>query len=302
MRGREPGPGPGDGSTERAVEAIRAGGGPEPRLAVILGSGLGDAVAEDVEAERTIPFDEVPGFPKAGVPGHGGRLVLGTLYDVPVAVFFGRVHLYEGHPMSTVTLPTRIAAALGARTLIVTNAAGGLDPSMPLGALMLITDHINLMSENPLKGWRFPDGTPAFVDVSAVWDPSLRAVAARAAEEAGIAVREGVYAAVAGPSYETGAEVEMLRRLGADAVGMSTVPEAVAAAAVGLRCLGISCLTDVAGTELTHEDVIRVAGEAAPNLRAILSRAVPMIDGMDGAGATGVGNRDESEGTTWTAM
>jgi purine-nucleoside phosphorylase len=194
-------------------------------------------------------------------------------------VFYGRVHLYEGHSMSVVTLPTRLMAHLGVRTLILTNASGGLDPAMPLGLFVLIRDHINFMGQNPLASWRYPGGAPAFVDVSGVWDPALRRLAAEAAVEHGIDVREGVYASVAGPAYETAAECEMLARWGADAVGMSTVPEAVAAAAFGIRCLGISCVTDVAGTELTHDDVIAVASAASPNLRRLLSSAIPNMIG-----------------------
>jgi purine-nucleoside phosphorylase len=271
-------PGPGDDHAERGAALVRArAGGLEPRVAVVLGSGLGDAVQEDLDVRAELAFDELPGFPPAAVPGHAGRLVLGELYGVPVLVQFGRVHLYEGHPMSTVTLPTRLLGHLGVRTLVLTNAAGGLDPEMPLGLLVLIRDHINFMGTNALAGWRFPDGMPAFVDVSGVWDASLRAVVAEVAAAEGIEVREGVYAAVAGPSYETAAETTFLARLGADAVGMSTVPEAVAAAAFGMRCLGISCVTDVAGTELTHQEVVAVASEAAPNLRRLLSGAIPKM-------------------------
>jgi purine-nucleoside phosphorylase len=270
-------PGPGDTFAQEGAALVLERCERPPEVAVVLGSGLGDAVAGDVRADGEIAFDALPGFPPAGVPGHAGRIVLGELYGTPAMVFLGRIHLYEDHGMATVTLPVRLMAAAGVRTLVLTNAAGGLDPSMPLGLLLLIRDHINWMGENPLRAWRYPDGTPAFVDVSGVWDPTLREAARAAAEDAGVEVREGVYAAVAGPSYETAAETTMLAGLGADAVGMSTVPEAVAAAALGIRCLGISCITDVAGTELTHEDVVAVAGAAAPSLRAILAGAIPRI-------------------------
>ncbi|MCA1726652.1 MAG: purine-nucleoside phosphorylase [Actinobacteria bacterium] len=271
-------PSPGGDQVERGAELIRQRAGPVAAgIGVILGSGLGDAVGSDLRADVTFRFDELPGFPPPAVPGHAGTLSLGELYGVPVVVMSGRIHFYEEHPMSVVTLPTRLLHALGVTRLIVTNASGGTDPSMPLGLLILIRDHINFMGANPLMGWRYPDGAPAFVDVSSVWDPALRAILADAAREEGVEVREGVYAAVSGPSYETAAETAMLARLGADAIGMSTVPEAVAAAALGMKCVGISCVTDVAGTELTHDDVVAVASEAAPNLRRLLSRAIPRI-------------------------
>jgi purine-nucleoside phosphorylase len=270
-------PRPQDDDAERGAALVRERAALSPRVGLVLGSGLGDAVAGDLQVKEEFPFDTLPGFPPAGVPGHAGRMALGELYGVPAAVFFGRIHHYEGHGMDAVTLPVRLAAALGARTLVLTNAAGGLDPALPLGALLLIRDHINLMGANPLRGWRYPDGTPAFVDISGVWDARLREVASVEARAAGVEVGEGVYAAVPGPSYETGAECEMLRRLGADLVGMSTVPEAVAAAALGVPCLGISCITDVAGTEVSHEDVVAVAEGAAPELRSILAGALPRI-------------------------
>jgi len=271
-------PGPGDDHAERGAALIRERTDVVPQVGVILGSGLGDAVGEDLVPGAELAFDELPGFPPAAVPGHAGRLVLGDLYGVPAAVLFGRVHRYEGHPMSVVTLPVRLLRALGVTTLLVTNASGGLDPAMPLGLLVLIRDHINFMGTNPLTGWRYPDGAPAFVDVSSVWDPALRGIVADVAAAEGVAVREGVYAAVSGPSYETAAECAMLASWGADVVGMSTVPEAAAAAALGIRCAGISCVTDVAGTELTHEDVVAVASEAAPNVRRLLSGAIPKFD------------------------
>lgn len=281
MSGRFPGP-PEDRADEAAEEIRRRGGAERVPVGIVLGSGLGDAVGEDLVVRSEISFADLPGFPAAAVPGHAGRLVLGELYGVSVAVMFGRLHYYEGHPMSVVTLPTRVLARLGVRTLVLTNASGGLDAAMPLGLLVLIRDHINFMGANPLLEWRHPDRAPAFVDVSAVWDDGLRAAARDAAREAGVETREGVYAAVSGPSYETAAECEMLARWGADVVGMSTVPEAVAAAALGMRCLGISCVTDVAGTELTHDDVVAVASRAAPALRRLLSGAIPRIGATDG--------------------
>jgi purine-nucleoside phosphorylase len=271
-------PGPGDDHAERGAAFVWERTDLVPRIGIILGSGLGDAVGEDLEVAAELAFDDLPGFPPAAVPGHAGRLALGRLYGAPAAVMFGRLHLYEGHPMAVVTLPVRLLGALGIDTLILTNASGGTDPHMPLGLLVLIRDHINFMGVNPLMGWRYPDGAPAFVDVSSVWDPGLRATVADVAAAEGIPVREGVYAAVSGPSYETAAETSMLAAWGAGAIGMSTVPEAVASAALGIRCVGISCVTDVAGTELTHEDVVAVASGAAPNVRRLLSGAIPKFD------------------------
>jgi purine-nucleoside phosphorylase len=200
---------------------------------------------------------------------------MGDLHGVPAAVFLGRVHLYEGFGIGATTLIPRLAAELGASVLILTNAAGGLRSSLRRGQLMLIEDHINLLGQNPLTGWRFPDGTPAFVDISAVYDRELVALAGGVAAREGIEAVKGIYAAVPGPSYETPAETEFLRRSGADAVGMSTVPESVAAVALGMRVVGISCITNVAGTPGTHEDVLEAGNEAAASLRRLLAGLVP---------------------------
>ena len=270
-------PGPGDTQAAEIVALVRERSAIDPVAGLVLGSGLGDAVAGDVQPDHELSFQALPGFPPPTVPGHAGRLVLGTLYGVPTAVFLGRVHLYEGHGIAPTTLISQVCAALGARTLILTNAAGGLAEGMAVGQLMLIRDHINLLGVNPLSGWRFPDGTPAFVDLAGVYDPALLGIAEEVAAAGGVRVASGVYAAVPGPSYETPAEIEMLSRLGAQAVGMSTVPEAVAAAALGLAVLGISCITDVAGTELTHEEVLAAASKAAPDLRTILAGVIPRL-------------------------
>jgi purine-nucleoside phosphorylase len=279
MSGR---PRPDDRYPEEGVALIRRRSGVVPRLAVILGSGLGTAIGPDaLLADGEFAFGGLPGFPPPSVPGHSGRLVLGALFDVPAAVFFGRVHFYEGHGMAGPTLLPRLAAALGAEVLMVSNAAGGLDRSMRPGDLMLIRDHINHMGANPLLGWRFPDGTPAFVDLRDAYDRALLADAHVAAERAGVPVREGVYIGFSGPTYETRAETAAARSWGADAVGMSTVPEAVAAAAVGLRTLGISCVTNLVGEPVTHHDVLDAGVRASGSLAAILSELVPQI-GKDG--------------------
>jgi purine-nucleoside phosphorylase len=267
----------GDQFVEEGVALIRERTQVRPRVAVVLGSGLGDAVSADVRPDAEFSFGTLPGFPRGTVPGHAGRLLLGELYGVPSAVFLGRVHLYEGHGIGATTLIPRLVAQLGARVIVLTNASGGLDPSMSPGQLMLIHDHINLMGVNPLSGWRIRSGSPAFVDLSGVYDTDLLELARRAAGEGGLEVRAGVYVALSGPSYETPAESKFLRLAGADAVGMSTVPEAVAAVALGLRVLGISCISNLAGRPAGHEDVLASAKRASEDLRSILGRVIPAL-------------------------
>jgi purine-nucleoside phosphorylase len=272
-------PGPRDNLAAEGAALIRERSSVTPRVAIVLGSGLGDAVAGDVVHEADFSYHALPGFPPSSVPGHAGRLVMGSLYDVPAAVFLGRVHFYEGHGMSAATLIPRLAAELGATFLILTNAAGGLVPELERGRVMLIEDHLNFLGVNPLTGWRFPNGQPAFVELSATYDRRLLAMAERAAGEVGIDVAKGVYAALPGPSFETPAETRFLAKAGAHAVGMSTVPEAVAGVALGLRVLGISCITNTAGTEDTHESVLAAAKEATIRLRALMARIVPGLGG-----------------------
>ncbi len=263
---------PPDDRSDEAAAAISAVTAVRPVAAVVLGSGLSEAFASPaLEADAEFAYASLPGFPPPAVPGHAGRLSVGTLFGVPAAVFFGRTHFYEGHGMGGPTLIPRLAAALGARVLMLSNAAGGLDADMRPGDLMLLTDHINLMGANPLTGWRFPDGAPAFVDLTTVYDPDLRALAVDRARQAGVPLRTGIYAAFSGPTYETPAEHGMARTLGASAVGMSTVPEAVAAAAVGLRTAAVSCITNVAGEPASHEDVLRAASAASVDLARLFA-------------------------------
>lgn len=271
-----------DPAPERAAAVIRPLATASPSVAVVLGSGLGAGLGDDLVVEAEVGYRDLPGFPGSTVPGHAGRVLCGTLAQTPVLVFSGRIHFYEGHGIAATTLIPRVASVLGVRTIVLTNAAGGLDPSMRPGQLMLIRDHLNWMGVNPLTGWRMEDGTPAFVDLSRVYDPGLIDAARRAAQAAGVTVSVGVYAAAAGPTYETGAEAAALATLGAQAVGMSTVPEAVAAAALGLRVLGISLVTNLAGTEATHEEVLAAAGGATPGLRAILKATVPLAAAAEG--------------------
>ena len=271
------GTGSGKGAADLATEAVRRELGDfAPRVAVVLGSGLG-ALAETVREARRVPYARIPGFPEPGVAGHIGQLVAGTLAGVPVLVQQGRFHLYEGHSAATAALPVRVFHRLGVTTLVVTNAAGGLRPTFEAGSLMLIADHINLMWRNPLFGPVEP-GEGRFPDMSDPYDRDLRALARDAARAAKIPLEEGVYAGLLGPSYETPAEIRMLQRLGADAVGMSTVPEVIAARARAMRVLGFSMITNLAAglsaEKISHEDVLamgkRVAGDLAKLIQGVL--------------------------------
>lgn len=268
--------GPGDGLAERAVEAVRGTSATVPRAAVILGSGLGRAV-EGIEAEADIPYTDLPGFPDPTVPGHAGRLVVGTLAGVPVAAFLGRVHFYEGHDMTLVTLPARVAAGLGAKVLIATAAVGGVEPGLPAGSLVVGEDHLSFLGQNPLRGWRDEDGRPPFVNPAEAYDRDLAGAALKAAADLGLPAGRGVYAASAGPTYETPVEIEYLRRAGATVVGMSVVPEVSAAAALGLRFVGLYCVTNTAGPGTTHVEVEEVATAFAGKLAGVLERVLAEI-------------------------
>lgn len=268
---------PTDAETERALEVVRSTGGSAPEVVLILGSGLGAAVSA-LDADAEVSFEDIPGFPAPTVPGHEGRLVIGRLAGIATAVFLGRVHFYEGHPMHLVTLPTRLAAAMGARTLISTGAVGGVDQLAEAGSLVVGTDHLNLLGENPLRGWTDADGRPPFVDLSSAYDAELAELALACASELGIAATSGVYAAMPGPSYETPTEIEFLRRAGATVVGMSVVPEAIAAAALGMRFAGLFCVTNVVGVgPVDHQDVTEVAGRFAERLGELLAMMLPKL-------------------------
>lgn len=250
----------------------------KPRVALVLGSGLG-GLADAVESPVRIGYGDVPGFPLSKVAGHAGEFVAGTLEGAPVLVQSGRFHLYEGHAAATAALPVRVFSTLGIGTLIVTNAAGGLRQTFGAGTLMLIADHINLMGRNPLVGPVEP-GEDRFPDMSEPYDATLRALARDSAREAKVQLEEGVYIALLGPSYETPAEVRMLQRLGGDAVGMSTAPEVIVARARGMKCLGFSIITNpgsgLSSTPLSHKDVLaatsRVAGQLIRVLRGVVRR------------------------------
>ncbi|HEY3248972.1 MAG TPA: purine-nucleoside phosphorylase [bacterium] len=263
-----------------AVTFIRARTPLAPRIAITLGSGLG-ALAEEIEMAAAIPYAEIPAFPRSTVEGHAGRLVLGTLEGKPVVAMHGRVHFYEGYSITDVVFPLRVMWALGAEIFIVSNAAGGINRQWAAGDLMIIADHINFMGANPLIGPNDPGLGPRFPDLSAAYDPALGALAERVALAEGINIRKGVYAGVSGPNYETPAELRMMAHWGADAVGMSTVPEVIAAAHLGMRVLGITAITDMATgeqvTAVTHEDVIATARRIEPTFVALMRRIVREI-------------------------
>jgi purine-nucleoside phosphorylase len=248
-------------------------GGPAPAVAVVLGSGLGRLAAEVRDAVR-IPYGEIPHFPPTTVAGHAGELLAGTLAGRAVLVQSGRAHVYEGHPAAAAALPVRALAALGVRTLVLTCAAGGIRRTFAGGTVMLVADHLNLTFRNPLIGPVLP-GEERFPDMSDPYDAGLRRLAREAARARGFGLEEGVYAGVLGPSYETPAEVRMLERLGADAVGMSTVLEVIAARALGLRCLAVAAITNLAAGlapgRLDHRDVLAAAERVAGEVGAVVS-------------------------------
>jgi purine-nucleoside phosphorylase len=254
---------PGAEAVDAAAGALLPRLKERPAVAVVLGSGLGGLAGEVADPVR-VEAAEIPGMPVPRVAGHTGLLLSGRLAGVPVLVLAGRVHTYEGYSAAEVAFAVRVAARAGCHALLATNAAGGLNPDFAPGDLMVLADHINLLGDNPL--W----GAPAFVDMIDAYDPELRSVAARVGSERGMPLREGVYVAMPGPSYETRAEAAMLRGMGADAVGMSTVPEVIAARAHGLRVAAISVITNRCGEPTTHEEVLEVTERARPHLRDLV--------------------------------
>jgi purine-nucleoside phosphorylase len=263
---------------EETASFIRSWTAHRPEVGLILGSGL-NPLAEAVESADVIPYGNVPHFPKPTVEGHQGRLVVGHLAGVTVLIMQGRVHFYEGYSMQQVVFPVRAMQVMGIKTLIVTNAAGGLNPAYQPGDLMLISDHINLIGMagfNPLYGPNDPTLGPRFPDMSEAYDSHLRRVARQVAQENGIPLREGVYVGLAGPSFETPADIRFLRGIGADAVGMSTVPEVTVARHGGLRVLGISSISNVAlaepepGQETSHDEVLAAGQQIVPRLTSLI--------------------------------
>ena len=265
---------------DRAAAALRdAFGTRKPGIAIVLGSGLGPLADRITDAVR-VPYKAIPGFHVPTVEGHKGELVAGTLAGAPVVAQQGRFHLYEGHDAATAALPLRALATLGVHTVIVTNAAGGIRRGFGPGTLMLIADHLNLTGRNPLQGPVLA-GEIRFPDMSASYDLDLRALARQGASELGIRLEEGVYAGLLGPTYETPAEIRWLERIGADAVGMSTVTEVIAARARGLRCLGISTITNAAAglssSPLTHAEVMETAARVGRELGDLIEWVVGKV-------------------------
>jgi len=263
-------------AVQRAADHIRTRWAGRPRAAIVLGTGLG-GLGREITVEAEIPYAEIPGFPLSTVESHAGRLLCGTLEGVKVVAMAGRFHHYEGYALSQVAFPVWVFKALGAELLLVSNACGGMHPLWAAGDLMLMSDHINLLGDNPLVGHNDDALGPRFPDMSEPYDPALRDMARKHALAQGITLREGVYVAVTGPCLETRAEYRWLRNMGADVVGMSTVPEVIAARHSGLRVLGVSVITDMclpdALEPATLEKIIGVAGRAEPHLTSLL-RAV----------------------------
>jgi purine-nucleoside phosphorylase len=266
---------------EAAVRAVRARTTLTPDVAIILGTGLG-GLADEMDVEARIPYGDIPGFPLSTVESHAGRLLAGTLAGRRVVAMQGRVHLYEGYSPQEIAFPVRVLARLGARTLVVSNACGGMHPLWSPGDLTLIADHINLLGTNPLVGPNDDRLGPRFPDMSEPYDAELRSLARAVAVALGVPLREGVYVAVTGPNLETRAEYRMLRALGADVVGMSTVPEVITAAHMGLRVLGLSIITDQclpdALAPASLEQILAVAREAEPRLTALVRGVIERLN------------------------
>ena len=248
-----------------------------PKVAIVLGSGLGD-YAEQIRVVSEIPYSEIEGFPVSTVPGHAGRFIFGYINEIPVVCMKGRVHYYEGYPINDVVLPIRLMKLMGAKILFLTNAAGGVNTSFHAGDLMMIKDHISVFAPNPLIGENIDQLGVRFPDMSTVYDRKLQEVIIKVAKDNHIFLQEGVYAQLTGPSFESPAEIRMLRGMGVDAVGMSTVVEAIAANHMGMKICGISCISNLAAgmtaSPLTHEEVQEAADMAAPNFKKLVTEAV----------------------------
>jgi purine-nucleoside phosphorylase len=267
---------------EAAVTLLRSKLPPvQPKVGLILGSGLG-SFADRLRDAVKIPFAEIPGIPPSSIEGHAGNLVFGFCGALPVLAMQGRIHYYEGHEIARVAFPTRVLVAVGCSTLILTNAAGAVDPSRTPGEIVILRDHINLLPVSPLRGPNEATLGPRFPDMSEVYPASLRELAAAAGHDVGLQLRDGIYAALPGPSYETPAEVRMLRTLGADLVGMSTVPEALVAVHMGARVLGLSCVTNLAAglspVKLSHAEVTETAARVRGQFERLLQRILERIE------------------------
>jgi purine-nucleoside phosphorylase len=268
---------------ERAEEAsrmIRGRAGADVSVAIVLGSGLG-AFAEELTDATEIRYDEIPGFARATVEGHAGRLVIGRTGKLTVAAMQGRFHFYEGYSLEEVTFPIRVLKLLGVKTLVLTNAAGSLNVEFKPGTLMVISDHLNLLGDNPLRGGNDDRFGPRFPDLSAVYAPELQTMVIEEAKAMGLDLRRGIYAALSGPSYETPAEIHMVRTLGADAVGMSTVPEAIVARHMDMQVVGISCITNLAAgvssRPIDHSQVMQIGERVRGTFTELLRRVVARL-------------------------
>src|SRR6266550_4340821 len=262
---------------EHAARTIQARTSEQPLIAVVLGSGLG-GFAEEFEGSVRISYQQIPGLVTSTAQGHAGSLVIGKVEGVPVLAMQGRVHYYEGYSLEEVTFPIRTFKLLGIKTIILTNAAGGINVQLSQGALMVISDHMNLMGSNPLRGTNDERFGPRFPDMSAVYSPALQEIVIEEARAMEVEVRRGIYAALAGPNYETPAEIHMLRNFGADAVGMSTVPEAIVARHMDMEVLGISCITNMAagiGDEpINHDEVMETGNRVRSTFTQLLRRVI----------------------------
>lgn len=251
-----------------------------PEIGIILGTGL-DALSADIEQDTRLPYNEIPGFPELTVKSHQGDLISGRIADRPVLALNGRAHLYEGYDAKEITFPVRVLGALGIRTLIVSNACGGMNPDYSTGDIMLIEDHINLMGSNPLEGPNHDDWGPRFPDMSDPYDTSLRKLVRETAKQTGVALHEGVYVSVVGPNLETRAEYRMLHRMGADVVGMSTVPEVLVARHMGIKVVAFSVITDECDPDnlaaISIEDVLAAAEQASGPLGRLIAGIIPSL-------------------------
>jgi len=262
---------------EHAARTIRAQVSVEPRVAIVLGSGLG-GFADDFADAVAIPYEDIPGFVRSTAQGHAGRLVVGKVDQLPILAMQGRVHYYEGYTLEEVTFPIRTFKLLGVKTIILTNAAGGINVQLSQGALMVISDHMNLMGTNPLRGPNDERFGPRFPDMSTTYSPALQEIVIEEARAMEVTVRRGIYAALAGPNYETPAEIHMLRNFGADAVGMSTVPEAIVARHMDMEVLGISCITNMAAgisdEPINHDEVMETGNRVRSTFTQLLRRVI----------------------------
>lgn len=267
--------------TDEARRFIQGHTDVRPSIGVVLGSGLG-AFADQLTARTAIPYAEIPGWPHSTAVGHAGKLIIGKLGGLDIAVMAGRAHLYEGYSMQQVTYGVRVLQSIGVRSMVFTNAAGGINLALERGGLVLISDHINLQGSNPLVGPNDDSLGPRFPDMSEAYSKAYRAIALKVAAEQGITMTEGVYAAMLGPSYETPAEIRYLRTIGADVVGMSTVSEVIVANHMGMKCLGISCVTNMAAgilpQKINHEEVLETGAMVRDTLVRFLKALLPRLE------------------------